>query len=85
MHFRKTGHLNQRLLNPTLVGARMDVLIDFYCIVLLLFLSDPFRGMWAWRKAMGPQKPGNSPGPGPEVVERQRVAKESVAGQCRMR
>ena len=25
---------------------------------------------------MKPQKPGNSLGPGPEVVERQRVAKE---------
>ena len=32
----------------------------------------------------GTQKPGNSPGPGPEVVEKQRVAKEFVAEQCRM-
>ena len=38
-------------------------------------LPDPFRGMGAWRKTMGPQKPGNSPGSGPEVVERKRVAK----------
>ena len=30
-----------------------------------------------------PKKPGNSPGSGPEAVERYRVAK--VAGQCRMR
>ena len=27
---------------------------------------------------MEPQKPGNSPGSGPEVVERQRVAKKFV-------
>ena len=40
------------------------------------WLPDPFRGMGAWRKTMEPQKPGNSPGSGPEVVERQRVAKE---------
>ena len=36
---------------------------------------------------MEPQKPGNSPGSGPEVIEtesRQRVSgAESVAGQCR--
>ena len=42
---------------------------------------------------MEPQKPGNYPGPGPEVVERERERelpkserrKESVAGQCKMR
>ena len=38
---------------------------------------------------MEPQKPGNSPGPGPEVVEtesRQRASStESEAIQCRMR
>ena len=39
----------------------------------------------------GAQKPGNSPWPGPEAVERDRDSpksercKESVAGQCRMR
>ena len=32
---------------------------------------------------MEPQKPGNSPGPGPEVVERQRVAKEWAAQRVR--
>ena len=32
---------------------------------------------------MVPQKPGNSPGPGPEVVERQRVAKERAAQRVR--
>ena len=38
---------------------------------MLLLLPDPFREMRAQRKTMEPQKPGNSPGPGPEVVERQ--------------
>ena len=32
--------------------------------------------MGTWRKTIKPQKPGNSPGHGPEVVERQRIAKE---------
>ena len=32
---------------------------------------------------MEPQKPSNSPGPGPEVVERQRVAKERAAQRVR--
>ena len=32
---------------------------------------------------MGPQKPGNPPGPGPEVVERQRVAKDRAAQKVR--
>ena len=32
---------------------------------------------------MEPQKPGNCPGSGPEVVERQRVAKESAAQRVR--
>ena len=32
---------------------------------------------------MKPQKPGNFPGPGPEVVERQRVAKERAAQKVR--
>ena len=40
------------------------------------WLPDPFRGMGAWQKTMEPQKPGNSPGSGPEVVERQRITKE---------
>ena len=33
-------------------------------------LPDPFREMEAWRKTIESQKPGNSPGSGPEVVER---------------
>ena len=32
---------------------------------------------------MEPQKQGNFPGPGPEVVERQRVAKEQAAQRVR--
>ena len=39
-------------------------------------LPDPFRGMGAWRKTMEPQKPGNYPGSGPEVVERQKVPEQ---------
>ena len=35
--------------------------------------------MVAWRKTMGPQKPGNSLGPGPEVVERQKIGKKQAA------
>ena len=33
----------------------------------------------------GAPEAGQPPGSGPEVVKRQRVAKESIAGQCRMR
>ena len=32
---------------------------------------------------MEPQKPGNSPWPGPEVVERQRIARERAAQRVR--
>ena len=39
--------------------------------------------MGAWQKTIKLQEPGNSPGHRPEVVERPRVAEESVAGQCR--
>ena len=35
--------------------------------------------MGAWLKTMETKKPRMSPGPGPEVVERQRVAKERAA------
>ena len=38
---------------------------------------------------MKPHKPGNSPGPGPEIVDRESSKSErldeSVAEQCRMR
>ena len=46
------------------------------CCCCCCWLPDPFRGIGAWRKTMEPQKPSNSPGSGPEVVHRQRVAKE---------
>ena len=44
---------------------------------------DPFREMGAWQKTVEPQNLGNSPGSGPEVVEKQRVAKESAAQRVR--
>ena len=50
---------------------------------LLLLLPDPFRGMGAWWKTMEPQNSGNSPGPGPEVVEKRRVAKQRAAQRVR--
>ena len=34
---------------------------------------------------MEPHKPSNCPGPGPEVVERQRVAKKQAAQRVRSR
>ena len=46
-------------------------------------LPDPFWGMGAWRNTIEPQKPGNSPRSGPEVVQRQRVAKEWAAQRVR--
>ena len=52
-------------------------------LLLLLLLSDPFRGMGAWQKTMGPQKPGQLSGPGPEVVGRPRVAKDRAAQRVR--
>ena len=53
--------------------------------VLLLLLPDPFGGMGAWWKTMEPQKPGNSPRSGPEVVKRQRVANERAVQRVRSR
>ena len=35
--------------------------------------------MGEWRKTIEPQKPGNSPGLGQEIVERRRVNKERAA------
>ena len=35
--------------------------------------------MGAWRKTIKPQKPGNSPRSGPEIVQGQRVAKKRAA------
>ena len=39
--------------------------------------------MGAGRKTIEPKKPSNSQGPGPEVVESQRVAKERVTQRVR--
>ena len=39
--------------------------------------------MGAWQKTLEPQKPGNSPGSGPEVIERQKVAKDRAAQRVR--
>ena len=39
--------------------------------------------MGAWRKTIEPHQPGNSPGSGPEVVEKQRVAKKLAAQRVR--
>ena len=52
---------------------------------LLVVVTHPFRWMGASRKTKESQKAGNSPGPEPEVIEKQKVAKESVAGQCKMK
>ena len=43
-------------------------------------VPDPFRGVGAWQKTMEPQKPGTS-----LQGLYERVTKEFVAGQCRMR
>ena len=52
---------------------------DIALLLLLLLLPELFGGMGAWQKTMELQKPGNSPDPGPEVVKRQRIAKERAA------
>ena len=36
-----------------------------YYIFMLLLLPEPFQGMEPWQKTMEPQRPDNSPGPGP--------------------
>ena len=46
-------------------------------------LPDPYRRMGTWQNTMEPQKPGNSPGPGTEVVKRQRVNKERAVQRVR--
>ena len=47
-----------------------------YSVLLLLVFTRSLPRYGAWRETMEPQKLGNSPGSGPEVVQRQRVAKE---------
>ena len=61
----------------------VGVISEGCCCCCCCWLPDPFQGMGAWRKTIEPQKPGNSPGSGPEVVNRQRVAKESAAQRVR--
>ena len=39
--------------------------------------------MGAWRKTIELQKPSNYPGPGQDVVKRQKVAKERAAQRIR--
>ena len=62
---------------------RIFIYLRFTKCCCCCWLPDPFRGMEAWRKTMEPQKPGNSPGSGPEVVQRQRVTKERAAQRVR--
>ena len=50
-------------------------MIFFDVDVVVVGYSTPSEG-WGRRKTMEPQKPGNFPGSGLEVVKRQRVAKE---------
>ena len=45
-------------------------------LLLLLLITRPLPRDGAWQNIMEPQKPGNFQGPGTEIVERQRVAKE---------
>ena len=69
----------QLLLEANLQNCRSENKTSVCVIFVPGFVAvapDPFRGIGAKRKAMEPQKPRNSPGPGPEIVERQRVAKE---------
>ena len=51
-------------------------LICTYSTLLLLLVTLPLPRDGGMAEDMEPQKPGNSPGSGPEVVQRQRVAKE---------
>ena len=49
----------------------------------MLLIPNPFRGMGAWQKTMEHYKLQNSPGSGPEVVKRHRVAKKQAALRVR--
>ena len=82
-HFTSASAINQRKLPYTnLSRARqrkmrtgfdivaVDQLNHSFTCCCCCRLLDPFRGMGAWRKTMEPQKPGNSPGSGREVVKR---------------
>ena len=62
--------------NPKSVHSLLRSIAGSSCCCCCCWLPDLFRGIGAWQKTMEPQKPGNCPGSEPEVVERQRVAKE---------
>ena len=49
-------------------------MIDFDVVAVVV--TRPFRGTAAWRKTMEPQKQARSSRSGPEIEERQRIAKE---------
>ena len=49
----------------------------------LSLLPYPFPRVGARRKAMRPQKPSDSPGHWPEVIERERVTIERAAQKVR--
>ena len=53
--------------------------MKFFFVEQGLLLPGPLRGMRAWRNTMDFKNSGYSPGPGPEAVERQRVAKEQAS------
>ena len=55
----------------------------FFLIVRVVVVTQLFPRNGGMRKTMEPQKPGNSSGPVPEVVERQRVAKERAVQRVR--
>ena len=68
----------------------LPVNINKLFMALMLLLPNPFREMGVWRKTMESQKLGNSPGPGPKVIETKKLPKserhkQSVVGQSRMR
>ena len=66
---------------PNLSDQILLLILLTYVILVVVTRSLPRdRGMG---KTIEPQKPGNSPGPRPEVVERQRVANERAAQRVR--
>ena len=81
LSFLDGNNLNRNNINLSGYSNKATMISEFYCFCC--WLPDPFWGMEAWRKTMETQKPGNSPGSGPEVVERQRVAKEWAAQRVR--
>ena len=52
-------------------------------VYFVVVATKPLPRDKVWRKTMGLQKPGNSPGPETEVVERQRITKEGAAQRVR--